>query len=402
MLNSGRKNPILGPGLIITAAFIGPGTVTTCTLAGSSYGYTLLWALVFAAVATFILQDMSGRLGLIGGSGLGEAVQTELPAGILRISGMFLVVCAIGIGNAAYQTGNLIGAALGLASISGLSISFWSPVIGVAAFLMLFFGSYKHLEWIFSGLVFLMSLCFVVTAFIIRPDIGSIISGMFVPKAGGESLYIALGLVGTTIVPYNLFLYASVIRQKWQSPDDLPLARKNLLVAVAIGGVISMSIVITASAAFFGSGAQINSAGDMAVQLEPLLGTWAKIFIAIGLFGAGMTSSVTAPLAAAFALSGIFGWKNDMKSKRFRSVWIIVLLTGIFFASIGLRPVPAIVFAQVANGIFLPVIAVFLLYVMNVKRLMGKHVNSWKSNIAGAIIILISFALGLKGIMKIF
>ncbi|MFC1730531.1 Nramp family divalent metal transporter [candidate division KSB1 bacterium] len=400
----------LGPGLIVTAAFIGPGTVTTCTLAGAGYGYTLLWTLLFSGIATYILQEMCGRLGLAGGMGLGEALHHEFPSGIMRFIVGALVVCAVGIGNAAYQTGNLIGASLGLASLVPGSVNLWAPLIGIAAFALLWAGSYKMLEAVFSGLVFLMSLCFIVTAVIIGPDVTALLSGVFIPRLSGESVYIALGLVGTTIVPYNLFLYASVVREKWGGSDDLPQARVGLLIAVAIGTVLSMAIVTTASAAFFKEGTEISDAAGMALQLEPLLGRWARASVAVGLFSAGMTSAMTAPLAAAYAITGVLQRQKPypstremtLKNPRFRAVWAAVLFTGILFASVGLQPVPAILFAQASNGLLLPIAAIFLLYVMNNKTLLGNRVNSWKANSLGAVIIAVTVMLGVRGIIRIF
>ncbi|KPK91116.1 manganese transporter [bacterium SM23_31] len=405
-----RLRTSIGPGFFITAAFIGPGTVTTCTIAGADFGYVLLWTLLFAVIATYVLQEMSGRIGLIGGMGLGEALYRELPGRVMRIIGIIIVLCAIGIGNAAYQTGNILGATLGLSSLTGIEvvhvsliyISLWPVIIGVISFLLLWFGTYKSLEKVFTGFVAIMSLCFIVTAVMIKPDFISLIKGMFLPRLTENNLYIALGLVGTTIPPYNFFLYASIIKEKWSDKNDLSAARLDIFTAVLVGGIISMAIVVTASAAFFGTNASITGAGDMAVQLEPLLGTWAKLAIAIGLFGAGMSSAMTAPLAAGYAISGTFLWNSSLKNTRFRIIWCSVLFIGVFFASIGLKPVPAIIFAQVANGIILPVVAMFLLYIMNNKRLLGEHVNSLRANVIGGIIILITIVLGARGIVQLF
>lgn len=401
-----KTKSTFGPGLIITAAFIGPGTVTTCTLAGAGFGYSLLWTMVFAIFATCVLQEMSGRVGLIGGMGLGEAINKELP-GWLRIGGIIMVVGAIGVGNAAYQTGNIIGADLGLSAITGfekisvfsVEISLWPLFIGGAAFMLLWFGSYKSLAKVFAGFVALMSICFIVTAAMIKPDFIALVKGILIPKLTENNKYIALGLIGTTIPPYNFFLYASLIREKFADKNDLRPARQDMFIAVLIGGLISMAIIITAAAAFFGTATVISGAGDMALQLEPLLGSWAKIAIAIGLFVAGMSSAITAPLAAGYAITGAFQWDKRLQSRGFRAIWCTVLFTGMFFASIGLEPIPAIIFAQVANGAILPIVAIFLLYIMNSKRLLGEHVNSRGANIVGAIIILISIILGARGII---
>ena len=164
-------------------------------------------------------------------------------------------------------------------------------------------------------------------------------------------------------------------------------------------GLISISVIITASAAFYGSNVAISNAGDMAQQLEPLLGSWAKNIFAFGLFSAGLSSSITAPLAAAYATSGALGWKKDMKDSKFRSIWMIVLGIGIVFSGLGLKPLSAIIFAQAANGVLLPVVAMFLLYVMNNRQRLGNHVNTVMSNVLGSVVVLVAIGLGVRSIL---
>ena len=224
---------------------------------------------------------------------------------------------------------------------------------------------------------------------------------MFIPTIPDGSALTVIALIGTTVVPYNLFLHASVVKERWKDASKLKNARTDILVSIGLGGIISMSIVVTAAAAFFMSNITMTNAADMAVQLEPLLGEWAKYFLALGFFAAGISSTITAPLAAAYATSGILNWKLDMKSIRFKSVWIIILVVGIVFSSIGFKPVQAILFAQVANGILLPIIAIYLVWVMNNKKLLGKFVNSLTQNILGVIIVIITIGLGLKSILSV-
>jgi Mn2+/Fe2+ NRAMP family transporter len=256
------------------------------------------------------------------------------------------------------------------------------------------------LEKVFTGFVAVMSLCFVLTAIIVRPDFSGIIKGMFIPGINEKNLLIALGLVGTTIVPYNLFLYSSIVKEKWEGKNNISEMRLDLLLAVIVGGIISMAIVITSSAAFFGKGVVISSAGDMAVQLEPLLGVWAKAAVAIGLFGAGMTSAITAPLAAAYAITTSLGLKSDLKSKWFRVVWISVLFAGIFVALLNLKPIPVIIFAQIANGIMLPLIVVLIAIIINNNKILKGYINTFKGNVVTLVIILITLTLGIKGIIR--
>ncbi len=244
-----------------------------------------------------------------------------------------------------------------------------------------------------------MSLCFIVTAAFIRPNLSSIVTGIFIPRLNDSNFYIALGLIGTTIVPYNFFIYATIIQKKWKGVEDMGAARFDLVLALIIGGMISMAIIVTSSAAFYGTGTAITNGADMALQLEPLLGTWAKAAIALGLFGAGMSSATAAPLGAAIALTRVFQWGQDESANRFRVVWCSVLATGVIFASIGLRPVSAIIFAQAANAVFVPIVALFLLYIVNKKGFLGEHVNTVKGNVVAGFILVITIILASRGVL---
>ncbi len=394
-----------GPGALVTAAFIGPGTITTCSLAGANFGYALLWGLVFSIVATIVLQEMSARLGIITQSGLGEALRNHFSGKWLRAITIALVISAIVIGNAAFETGNLLGASLGMDSIFdnlGVSIGVWAVIIGLAAFILLYIGSYKLIEKVLIGLVILMSLAFITTAIVISPVVSQILKGMFIPTFPEGSLLALIGLIGTTVVPYNLFLHASAVQQRWKNPEDIGEARTDISVSVILGGIISMAIVITSAVAFFGTSATIKSGSDLGLQLEPLLGGWARYFMGAGLFAAGVSSAITAPLAAAYAASGILGWEKSMKSAKFRAVWMFILLTGVIFASYGFKPIEAILFAQAANGILLPVIALYLLWVVNSKKVMGTNSNGTLSNIAGAVVVIIALGIGIRSLLHVF
>ncbi len=408
-MNLREKLKNIGPGVLVTAAFIGPGTITTCTLTGAGFGYALLWGLVFSVLATIILQEMTARLGVIGQLGLGDAVRGQMRSPIAKFLAAMLILSAILIGNAAYETGNILGASLGIQEISGLSkvylgsISFnlWGPVIGIIAFIILMIGNYKFLERILTGLVLMMSLAFILTMFMIGPDILSILKGMFIPSMPAEAVFMLIGLIGTTVVPYNLFLHASVVKEKWKGDKDLKTARTDLILAVVLGGVVSMSIVITSAVAFYGTNTEISGAGELAGQLKPLLGNFASGFISFGLFAAGISSAITAPLAAAYASCGILGWETNLKSKRFKAIWMLILFIGILFSALEFSPIQAIVFAQFANGILLPIIAIYLLITMNNKNILGERTNSLKQNILGMIVVAIMIGLGLKSIFHV-
>lgn len=386
----------IGPGAVVAAAFIGPGTVTTATMSGASFGYTLLWAMLFSTVATIILQEMSARLGIITRKGLGDALrQFESP--IARGIAIILVISAILIGNAAFETGNILGGSAGLNVITGIPTNILGIIIGLVAFAFLWTGSYKILEKLLITLVIIMSLTFFLTAIVIRPDFGAIVKGLFSPVIPEGALLRVIALIGTTVVPYNLFLHASAVKERWTNPEDIKEARLDSLISIGLGGIISMAIIITSAAAFSQYGIVPKNAGDMAIQLEPLLGSWAKWFFAIGLFSAGFSSAITAPLAAAYATSGALGWDKGMKDIRFKIVWLAILGFGIIFAGLGKgSPLTVIIFAQAANGILLPIVAIFLLYTMNNKKLLGEYVNGALSNLLGILVILVTLAISYR------
>ena len=392
----------LGPGTVVAAAFIGPGTLTTATVAGVSYGNTLLWALVFSTLATIVLQEMAARLGVIGGVGLGEAIRQRFERKLVRYASAALVIGAIVLGNAAYQTGNLLGGALGIAQLVGGSRSVWGSLLGLAAFVLLWSGRYRWIERVLVAMVAIMGAVFFATAIAVRADPASLARGL-VPTgfADPNAMLVALGLVGTTVVPYNLFLHASAVRERWRGEADLVTARVDTVLSVTLGGLISIAVLLTAAALPAGL-TQVGGAADMARALEPLLGRWAGTFFAVGLLAAGFSSAITAPLAAAYATCGVMGWSSDLRGRAARGVWVLVLAAGVLFSALAVRPVPAIIFAQVANGLLLPIIAGFLLYVANDRRLLGGRANGAASNLAGAAVVVLAMVIGLRSLLLAF
>lgn len=390
----------IGPGVLVAAAFVGPGTITMCTLAGVRFGYALIWALLVSIIATIVLQGMAGRIGLITQNGLVDVVRTELKTTWARNMVIAMVLGAILVGNGAYEAGNIGGATLGLEQLlpqPQLKI-FLPAIMGVIIFLLLWFSSYKILEKIFVGLVGIMGVSFVICAIITRPSITGILKGMFVPQLPEDGLLTVIALVGTTVVPYNLFLHASLVKEKWNSKSDLKAVNWDTIVSIGLGGLVSMAILITASAAPI---SEINNALDMARALEPLFGKMAFLFMAIGLLAAGITSAITAPLAAAYVASSCFGWEGGMQNKKFKMVWIMVLLCGVVFLSFDIKPIEVIQFAQVANGILLPIMALLLLWIVNKKSVMGENKNTVLQNTFGIAIVAFAIFLGAKSIFKV-
>lgn len=435
-----------GPAVLVTAAFIGPGTVMTASKAGSQFGFMLLWAIAFSAVATIVLQEMAARLGIVTGVGLSQALQLGLKNRLVRICLLGLVLLAILVGNSAYQTGNILGAASGVKALvidSTESAAVLDPkgesevaagtlgeslqpsqtiqnltvvVVALLALVVIWMGRFKVLQGLLTGLVALMSGLFIYSAVQSGPDWGAVLSG-FVPRipSGGE--WIVIAIIGTTVVPYNLFLHASAAAQQWQvdpkaadSGDRLQAAlvssRWDTLVSVALGGLVTCAILVTASIAFHSvdaleTGTAIHDkpipAHQVALQLEPALGKSAKLFFAFGLFAAGLTSAITAPIAAGLAVSGCFGWSGKLSDWRLKATATGVMLFGVVFAVLfGKSPVETIILAQVANGLLLPIIAILLLWIVNRSDMMKTYQNGFIANALGVVVILVALLIAVR------
>ena len=395
----------LGPGLLVTAAFIGPGTVTTASLAGAKFGFALLWALLFAVVATIVLQEMAARIGLVARLGLAEAIRTSIRPAWARHIAIGLVLIAIVLGNTAYQTGNLMGAGIGLSLLTGLPVDAGVIVLGTVIALLLFFESTDNsLYRVLVAIVVFMSVAFLGAAVAVRPDPIEVARGVFGFALPSGSLLTVLALIGTTIVPYNLFLHATAVQRSWPADANvgasLRASRVDTILAIVIGGTVTMAIVASAAAVFRGGSPTPASVTNFARQLEPLLGPAGKFLFAMGLAAAGITSAVTAPLAAGYTVAGAF---PSASPRVIKGTTIAVVVIGTLLAvAFGKSPQITIVVAQAANAVLLPLVAVFLLWVMNRRELLGEYCNGLLLNLAGGVVVLITCGLAAKSLVSLF
>jgi NRAMP (natural resistance-associated macrophage protein)-like metal ion transporter len=402
-LKSVIKN--IGPGPIIAAAFIGPGTVTVCTLAGVNFGFSLLWALGLSVISTVILQEISGRLGLVTGMDLSQLIRSQKGNSAFRYFSMALVLVAIGLGNAAYESGNISGTNLGLEvfwntptlSFSGMEIQSGNLILGIFSFILLWLGNYKALERVLVGLVIFMSIAFTATAILTKPDWSAVFVG-FIPSWNDANLPTVVALIGTTVVPYNLFLYASLAKNRWQGSADIPWMRRDIVISIVFGGIVSMAILIVGAANTSG---EITSALDVSRGLEGVFGSFAKYLMGFGLMAAGLTSSITAPLAAGLVICGIMGWDQAIQSKTMRASMGVIVGLGLIFASLGIKPIQLITLAQLANGVLLPLISGWIILIASQKAILGDFRNKPMQTIIAALIWLVTLALGLKSILAV-
>jgi Mn2+/Fe2+ NRAMP family transporter len=343
---------------VISAAFIGPGTVTTATSAGALFQLDLLWCIIFSTVACIVLQEVSARLTIVSGMTMGQAMIQRY--GVKRGAWLsFFLGGPVILGCAAYQAGNILGAVSGLQLMTSAAIATLTPIVALAVAAILWSDRRQTIGWLMTGLVSIMGVAFAALAFGRPFGLTELVTASFIPSLPPGSELLALGLVGTTIVPYNVFLGSGVSKGQ-----TVPLMRAGLSVSVIIGGLITSFILL--------AGTSVTSFTDFRELSEALrtalgpAGAWA---LGIGLFAAGFSSAVTSPYAASLIAGTVFGWQKPAQ----RLTWMMVLLTGFLVGMSGLKPIPVILMVQALNGLVLPILTGFLILLINDKQLISEQ-----------------------------
>ena len=380
---------------MVAAAFIGPGTLTTAATTGASSGLALAWTILFALIATVTLQELAVRSAL--------ATQRDLAPLAREFGGAIwgqwlvapLIVAAIGVGNAAYQSGNLSGAAVGLTAFMPDRFACAVLSLSAVAVILILGNRYHWLERVLVALVVLMAVLFFGLGIVLAPEILSLSADRLGPRfSSGDSLLV-LALIGTTIVPYNLFLHATAARRRWQ---DAPLsealreARWESFVAISMGAIITLAIMAVA-AVLLESPSNQSVLNALIERVDDRLPGFGGPLIAIGLFAAGFSSALAAPVAASWAVCGALGLSTDERSTAFKTVALLVLGVGSGLALAASRPQALIVTAQAANAMLLPVVAGILVLIANSQLIPRPWRNGKLTNVLAASIILLVTAI---------
>jgi manganese transport protein len=353
---------------VISAAFIGPGTITTAVSAGSLFGLDLLWAAAFATLACIMLQEIAARITIASGLNLGQAFTKKFGAQRGRwLQG--LIGGSVVLGCAAYEAGNILGAVAGLNLVTGVNQTFLTCIIFCIVFIVLWFGSPTWISQLMIGLVAMMGISFFALALSTEFLITEIFGALMPFKIPEQSEMLTLGLVGTTIVPYALFLGSGISKGQ-----TIPLMRVGLVISILIGGFITASILVAGTTV-----ADFSSFPTLAVTFENKLGKIGFYALAFGLFAAGFSSAITAPFASGVIAKTVFGINNE---RQIRLIWFVVVLTGFVFGVSGIKPIPVILVVQALNGLILPILVIFLLIISNDRAIIKeKDQHSWWYNV---------------------
>lgn len=379
----------LGPGAIMAAAIIGPGTVTTASTQGANYGYESLWLILVACVIAYLFQEPGARIAL--------GCKTDVMSGIRSHIGKgwaVLLYIVVLVGSIAFQAGNLTGASMALEYlIPGTSTIFWTIVVSTCALVIILLKKYNIIENINQVLILLMVAAFVITALTCRADVGTMLTEGFEFKIPGGNATLALSLLATTVTPNLVLGYSAFLNKKYKNEEEqeaVPMIKKNrfgLAFNMAVTFLITGSIIVCSATLLHPKGIEVTSAGDMAQQLVPLLGKFAGVFFSLGLFAAAFSSVIYQISLHNMLLPKTFNISDDPNAKHNIAVTILVFIVPIILVGlIGGSPTQLIITAQALNGVALPLVFILCWVLCNKKDFMGEYRNKTAQNIVFGVV----------------
>ncbi|HXZ37155.1 MAG TPA: Nramp family divalent metal transporter [Thermodesulfobacteriota bacterium] len=392
---------LFGPGIITSNVDNDAGGITTYSLAGSEYGLSLLWTLFPITLALIVIQEMCARMGVVSGKGLSDLIRERFGA-----RATFYLMIALFLTNLGNTISEFAGVAASL-EIFGVSKYLSVPLSAFFVWWLVVKGSYKSVEKAFL-VACLFYISYIVSGFMVKPDWGEITAHFLTPTLGTmeltpEYLTMAVGVVGTTIAPWMQFYLQSSVVDKGLKAEDYQYARMDVVFGSIIVNIVAFFIIMLCALTIFQAGIKIETAKDAALALAPLAGKYCTWLFAFGLLNASLFAASILPLSTAYTICEAFGWEASVNRKfaeapQFYGLYSLMIILGaavILFPKIPL--IPIMFYSQVINGVLLPVILIFMLILVNDRRIMGKFTNGWVLNLISfvtiAVLILLSGAM---------
>ncbi|TMC07300.1 MAG: divalent metal cation transporter [Chloroflexi bacterium] len=374
---------VVGPGVITGFAGNEAGGVTTYSSVGALFGFSLLWLLLIASIGLGVIQEMCSRMGLVTGQGLSDLIRERFG---VRWTVLAMIVLVIANGT------NVVAEFAGIAAsveLLGVPRIVSVPIAALAVWSLVVFFSYRFVERVLFVLV-LAFLAYPISVFILRPDWPVVLSG-FIPSipTSPSALVFALALVGTTITPYLLFYMQASVVDKGVDRQAAAYARVDVFLGAALAGLFAFFIIVVTGSVLHPAGIRVTSAEAAAQALVPLAGARAGLLFAVGLCGASLLGAVIMPLSTSYAICEAFGWesgisKNFREAPVFMSLFTLLIVLGAIVVLIpGISLIPLIISAQIANGVLLPIVLVFILRLATDRRVMGDAVNGRTATVLG-------------------
>ncbi|RKR07548.1 NRAMP (natural resistance-associated macrophage protein)-like metal ion transporter [Kushneria sinocarnis] len=395
----------LGPAAMVAACILGPGSITTLSVAGATYGYQLLWATLAASLVAFCFQRPVIRFTLMTRQSAMEGIRTTMGRGW---SGLLYV--ALLLGAVAFQAGNFTGAALALNFfLPSIPIVVWVALLALAALIMCWVGVYRLLENVNRVIIGLIVLSFVLTALFAGPDLATVAATGFSFQVPAGNYWLILALIATTLPPNTVLGLSAFIKRKYANDHTTPMAERLALsrfdhtTNVVITGLVMVAILLCAGSVIHGSDASVSGATDMARQLTPMLGQYAGILFSLGLWAAGFSSGLFNIAVQPPLLGEALGRSEDAGDRFNRAAMLFAGLAPIaIVAAFGSTPIELILAAQAINGLLLPAIVGSIWVLCNRRRFLGELANTRRQNVVYGLVMLVVSLVALRVFLDIF
>ncbi|MDQ0926318.1 manganese transport protein [Bacillus atrophaeus] len=381
--------PFLGPAFIAAIAYIDPGNFATNISAGSKYGYMLLWVILFSNIMALLIQSLSAKLGIATGKNLPEVAREEFPKPVsigLWIQGELVII--------ATDLAEFIGAALGLYLLFGIPLLESSIIAAIGSFAILELQrrGYRSLEAGIAGMLFVVVIAFALQTFFAKPDVGSVMKGLFIPTfQGTDSVLLAAGILGATVMPHAIYLHSALTQRRVVGTTDAERKKIfrfefiDILIAMLIAGAINASMLIVAAALFFKNGLYVEDLDVAFDQFGSLVSPISAVLFGIGLLIAGLSSSSVGTLSGDVIMQGFIRYRIPLYVRRF-----ITIIPPIIIIASGVNPTSALVLSQVVLSFGIAFALIPLIMFTSNKRIMGSLINAkWVTMISWVIAVLI-------------
>lgn len=390
---------ILGPGIIAVNAGNDAGGITTYSTVGASYGYNMLWGLLIITLSLSVVQEMNARMAVVTGKGLSDLIREKF-----GVKWAFFAMAVLLVANFTLVMADFAGVAMSL-ELFGISKFISVPISAVLIWFLITKGSYNRVEKVF--LIFTVAFfAYIISAFQAKPDWSNVFGSMVHPSLAAMDkgyILVLIGLIGTTITPYMQFYLQSSIVDKHLSLRDYKYEKFDVYFGAVWGNAIAFFIIVCTAATLFKSHILISTAKQAATALVPIAGQYASVLFGIGLLGASLLACAIIPLSTSYAVCEAFGFESGVDNDFREAPFFFGIFTFMIAASAALVLIPGLPLVQLAvatqqiAGILSPVILIFMIILVNDKRIMGKYVNSKVQNVVS--IATVSFIVALSVIL---
>ncbi len=385
---------VMGPGIITANVDNDAGGIATYSVAGAHFGYSTLWVFLPMTIALIVIQEMCSRMGVVTGKGLADLIREKFGVKVT-----FYAMAAFLLSNFTNTISEFSGIAASC-EIFGISRYISLPVSAIAIWWIVVKGTYKSVEKVFL-IACLFYLAYVITGFMVHPSWNTVAKEALSPRFSFNKAYILMimGVIGTTIAPWMQFYQQSSVVEKGINIKEYKYARLDVIIGGIVVSIVAMFIVISCAATLFKSGIRIESAKDAAIALKPLAGDYCSALFAFGLLNASIFSAMILPLATAYSVCEGLGWETGVDKRLKEAPQFYFLFTALIILGAGVIMFPRInlimvmLLSQAANSVFLPFVLIFMLLLINDKRLMGRYKNSIFFNIIAWATVVIMIAL---------